>query len=105
MAHLSPLDAAFESYDLPDCAAEIFVKYREQLSPLVDVGACLDLLTTTGGLPGLSYTQHMERFKENPRSFLPNHAPPPEPESGVAGRAKTLLRRIRRLVLVPKTSA
>ena len=39
--------AVFSLCDLPDCAAEILVTFRDRLSPLIDVDAGLDLLTVT----------------------------------------------------------
>ena len=66
------LAAIFAIFDLPDCAAEIVLKFRHLLSQLCDVDRILDLLTTQAekevfGIA--SYNQRMERFLRQPGRF------------------------------------
>jgi len=66
------LAAIFAICDLPDCAAEIVLKFRHLLSQLCDVDRILDLLTTQAekevfGIA--SYNQRMERFLRQPGRF------------------------------------
>jgi FkbM family methyltransferase len=63
----------FAIFDLPDCAAEVLTRFRDDLSTLGDVDRMLDLLTAqaerrvTGRA---SYRAHMTRFRQHPRQFL-----------------------------------
>jgi hypothetical protein len=65
--------AIFAIFDLPDCAAEVALKYRCLLSRISDVDRILDLLTTQAQnrvFGNASYTKHMERFVREPQQFL-----------------------------------
>jgi FkbM family methyltransferase len=67
------LMAIFAIFDLPDCAAELALKFRAQLSPRFDVDRMLDLLAAQeeGAISGSSsYPKHLTRFAQNPASFL-----------------------------------
>jgi len=66
------LAAIFAICDLPDCAAEVVLRFRSLLSQLCDVDRILDLLTTQAehqvfGIA--SYNRRMERFLRKPGRF------------------------------------
>ena len=68
------LAVIFAIFDLPDCAAELVLRFRPLLTGRWDVDRMLDLLATQADRrlirrPG-SYLQHMERFERRPRQFL-----------------------------------
>lgn len=66
------LAAIFAIFDLPDCAAEVVLKFRSLLSQVCDVERALDLLTTQSGrklFGTASYRQHMEKFVREPSLF------------------------------------
>jgi len=65
------LACLFEIFGLEDCAAELLLKYRDSVSGLIDVGACLDLLTPPVHGEKVSHQRHLERFERNPESFYP----------------------------------
>jgi FkbM family methyltransferase len=76
-ARLSPekiLNVAliFSVFQLPDCAAEVLVKFRPGLSQLCDVDRALDLLAAQAQnrSSGASYREHVENFQRDPQSFL-----------------------------------
>src|SRR5262249_3072897 len=87
------LACCFESYDLHDCAAELLLKYREQVSALVDVETCLDLLARGADADSRSYSEHMERFRGNLRAFFP--PPPASPTHGERRQGRGPIRWIR----------
>jgi len=65
--------AIFAIFNLPDCAAELALKFRTTLSSRFDVDRVLDLLAaqeedTISGKG--SCRQHMKRFVRDPNSFL-----------------------------------
>lgn len=60
-----------ELFGLPDCAAELLVVFRDQLSSVIDVDHCLDLLAKDMGLYS-SYREHLAQFQNNPASFYPS---------------------------------
>jgi hypothetical protein len=67
------LMAIFAVFRLPDCAAELALKFRQTLSTKFDVDKMLDLLAAQeeGATSGsASYRQHVDRFERNPKSFL-----------------------------------
>lgn len=59
-----------EIFGLPDCAAELLVIFRDQLSAVIDVNRCLDLLTADVGLYK-SYETHQQEFQKDPTQFYP----------------------------------
>ena len=69
------LAAIFAVFDLPECAAEIALKYRGLLSALCDVNRVLDLLAVQAAGTSTSYTQYVTRFERQPRSFLATKNP------------------------------
>jgi hypothetical protein len=67
------LIAMLAIFNLPDCAAEVALRFRATLSPRFDVDKILDLLAAQeeGAISGKgSYRQHMSRFAQNPGAFL-----------------------------------
>jgi Methyltransferase FkbM domain len=68
----------FAIFDLPDCAAEVLVRFRNAVTGLGDVDRMLDLLTAQSerSVSGrASYKRHMERFEKHPREFLGTRNP------------------------------
>jgi hypothetical protein len=64
----------FSAFNLPDCAAEIALHFRQRLSPLCDVDHVLDLLTEQAqgaAEKPLSYREYMERFEAQDALFFP----------------------------------
>ena len=59
-----------EIYGLFDCAAELLVTFRDQLSHVINVDHCLNLLAREMG-PYKTYKEHMRQFETNPRAFFP----------------------------------
>jgi len=59
-----------ELFNLPDCAAELLIMFKKQLSPIIDVDHCLNLLARDMNLYE-SYEEHMQQFKTNTKSFYP----------------------------------
>lgn len=59
-----------EIFGLPDCAAELLVTFREQLSQIINVDKCLNLLTSDMALYS-NYKNHMNSFNTNPEAFYP----------------------------------
>ena len=66
---LLKLACMFELFGLPDCAAEILVRFREQIGRN-DTGRLLDLLVPRLHGVKLSYQDYLARFNADPRSFL-----------------------------------
>ena len=69
----------FAACDLPDCAAEVVLKFRPLLAPLCDADRMLDLLAVQaeGKLIGSdgSYRRQMEKFARRPAEFLGTRNP------------------------------
>ncbi|HLN03868.1 MAG TPA: FkbM family methyltransferase [Bryobacteraceae bacterium] len=65
------LACLFDIFGLEDCTAELLLKYRDRLAPLIDVDACLDLITPVLDGQRVSYRQYVERFDSKPDSFFP----------------------------------
>ena len=63
---------------MPDCAAEIALRYRDQLSTLCDVDYLLDLLVLQVQREvekPITYRQYMERFDAQDAMFYPAAKP------------------------------
>lgn len=74
------LIAIFAVFDLPDCAAEVALKFRAQLASVCDVDHILDLLTAQAEgriFGGANYPGHKGKFDGDPRSFLGTKNPVP----------------------------
>jgi hypothetical protein len=68
----------FAIFDLPDCAAEVLLRFRGELAVLGDVDRMLDLLTAQSERSvsdHASYKRHIERFAKDPRQFLGTRNP------------------------------
>jgi len=66
------LSSIFEIFGLEDCAAELLLKYRDSLIGLLDVEACLDMLTPLVDGKKVSYRDYQKRFEQNPSFLYPN---------------------------------
>jgi hypothetical protein len=67
------LTAIFAAFNLPDCAAEVALRFRSALAAQFDVDRMLDLLTAQaeGRIFGkTSYQAYMGRFAQHPEQFL-----------------------------------
>ncbi len=66
------LPLIFSVFQLPDCAAEVVLKFRQQLATICDVDRVLDLLAAqaTSRESGASYEECVSRFRRDPRSLL-----------------------------------
>ena len=72
------LMAIFAVFDLPDCAAELALKFRPILSPRFDVDRMLDLLTAQveGRIfAGASYKLHVAGFTQRSGIFRATRNP------------------------------
>ena len=65
------LACMFEIFGMEDCAAELLLKYRPNLGPLIDVDSCLNMLTPRLDGRRLSYQEYTRDFERNPASFYP----------------------------------
>jgi FkbM family methyltransferase len=77
-ARLLNLVCIFAIFNLPDCAAEIALRYRDQLSTLCDIEHLLDLLVfqvQQDAEEPLTYRQYMERFDVQDAMFYPGAKP------------------------------
>ena len=76
---LIKLAALFSMFNLPDCAAEILVKFRDRIADIFDVQMGLDLLVAQAepNLPKVSYGEYMAGF-ERDGPFFYNLAASPE---------------------------
>lgn len=61
----------FEIFGLEDCSAELLLKYRGTLADLINVEACLDLITPQLDGQRISYHHYVDRFEREPYSFFP----------------------------------
>ena len=69
---LAKLAAVFSLFQLPDCAAEILIRFRPRLSELVRVDRSLDLLAEQAQVDRwrkLSYRSYVAAFEKNSRMF------------------------------------
>ena len=72
------LAAIFAIFDLPDCAAEVALKFRGELAKVCDVDQFLDRLAGQAErkLSGRSsYPRYVERFGQHPKTFLGTRNP------------------------------
>lgn len=66
------LACIFEIFGLEDCAAELLLKYRNELVGLLEIERSLDMLTrATEGQKPSPYRRHIERFEQDPTAFYP----------------------------------
>ncbi|MDC0195976.1 FkbM family methyltransferase [Gammaproteobacteria bacterium] len=67
---LLKLACIYEIYGMPDCAAELIVKYRKQIDKLTDSSVLLDKLTPLLNNEKIGYVKFLEHFKNNPHGFF-----------------------------------
>lgn len=75
------LAAIFAIFDLPDCAAEVALKFRAELAKICNVDQVLDRLAGQAErkLSGRSsYARYVERFRQRPKTFLGTKNPFPK---------------------------
>ncbi|MDA8050841.1 MAG: FkbM family methyltransferase [Rhodospirillales bacterium] len=79
-AKLAKAAAIFSLADLPDCAAEVLITFRDRLAPLMDVDAALDLLTEAAREDGMPtrYRDYLAAFAADAACFYQR---PRQPES------------------------
>jgi hypothetical protein len=65
------LACLMEIFGMEDCTAEVLVQYRDRLTTLVNVDACLDLITPELKGERLSYVRYLEQFEKNVDLFYP----------------------------------
>ena len=73
---LLKLACLFELFQLPDCAAELVIVYRDRLKTLIDPTILLNLLTPRLHGVERSYDEYLKLFEENPEAFFPAPRPP-----------------------------
>jgi len=66
---LLKLACMFELFDLPDCAAEILLRFGDSIGRK-DTAQLLDLLVPRLDGDNLSYEKYLARFNADPRSFI-----------------------------------
>ena len=72
---LLKLATIFSIHDLPDCAAEIVVRFRDRLAALLDVDDALDLLAADSQRPAkrpLKYREYLAAFERDEPLFYPS---------------------------------
>ena len=63
----------FAAFNLPDCAADVALRFRDRLTTLCSVDRILDLLAAQAQGPvekPLSYSEYLRRFNSNSRMFF-----------------------------------
>jgi len=73
---LLKLACLYELFQLPDCAAELVLVYRDRLKTLIDPTILLNLLTPRVHDVERSYDEYLKLFEENPAAFFPAPRPP-----------------------------
>ena len=82
---LIKLICIFAAFNLPDCAAEVALRFGDRLSSLCDVNRILDMLAAQAQGPvdtPLSYREYVRRFESNDPMFFTQS--PPSPRLGEA---------------------
>jgi hypothetical protein len=75
VAKLAKLAAICSLAGLPDCAADILVKFRGRFASFFDVDEALDLLveqTSLGAARNLNYRDYLNLFEQNDAAFYPS---------------------------------
>jgi hypothetical protein len=71
---LAKLAAIFAVFGLPDCAAEVLVRFRPELATVLDVGRALDALVehcTSRSFTAPSYEAYIKEFEQDGPRFYP----------------------------------
>jgi hypothetical protein len=74
LAKLLNLICIFAAFNLPDCAAEIALRFRDRLGNACDVERILDLLAAQAQGPieqPLTYREYLRRFESHDPMFFP----------------------------------
>jgi len=77
LAKLIKLICIFAAFNLPDCAAEITLRFRERLSDSCDVERILDSLAAQAQGPierPLTYREYLRRFESHDPMFFPQNS-------------------------------
>jgi len=77
LAKLLKLICIFAAFNLPDCAAEITLRFRERLSDSCDVERILDSLAAQAQGPierPLTYREYLRRFESHDPMFFPQNS-------------------------------
>jgi Methyltransferase FkbM domain len=77
LAKLLNLICIFAAFNLPDCAADIALRFRDRLSDSCDVERILDLLAAQAQGPienPLTYREYLRRFESHDPMFFPQSA-------------------------------
>lgn len=83
---LLKLICIFAAFNLPDCAAEVALRFEDRLGSVCDVGRILDLLAAQAQGPAetpLSYREYIRRFESHDPMFFTQSSP--SPKLGEAG--------------------
>jgi hypothetical protein len=75
LAKLLNLICIFAAFNLPDCAAEIALRFRDRLGNACDVERILDLLAAQAQGPieqPLTYREYLRRFESHDPMFFPS---------------------------------
>lgn len=94
---LAKLAALFSLTGLPDCAAEVLLRFRTTLEPVLDVHAGLDTLTEQSlppGTPVKSYAEYIAEFESDSARFYPTLQETAAPASSQASRLRAQLQHI-----------
>jgi hypothetical protein len=79
---LLKLICIFAAFNLPDCAAEVALRFEDRLGSVCDVGRILDLLAAQAQGPAetpLSYREYIRRFESHDPMFFTRSTPSPTP--------------------------
>jgi hypothetical protein len=78
---LLKLICIFAAFNLPDCAAEVALRFGDRLGSLCDVSRILDLLAAQAQWPTespLSYPEYIRRFESHDPMFFTQSQPKPK---------------------------
>ena len=65
------LACLYECFGKPDHSAELLLKYKEELTDIVDINNLLNILTNEINPKFDNYYKYIEAFENNPLSFFP----------------------------------
>jgi FkbM family methyltransferase len=71
-AKILKLACLYEIFSVPDCAVELILRFREQISPLIDPSLLLDLLTPSVDGRSIPYSEYIEAVSANPKQMFPD---------------------------------
>lgn len=94
---LAKLAALFSLTGLPDCAAEVLLRFRPILEPVLDVRAGLEALTEQclpPGMPLITYAEYIAQFESDAARFYPASQETVGPTASETSRLPAGLRHI-----------